>query len=88
MARIGILNRVAKKTSAENMTVIRSHDISCNVKEHATLSAGAGVDHGVEVETTGGHVNRADDRGCCVSTCWDSYYSVTLIVGINLSNLP
>lgn len=40
-----------------------------NVKEHATLSAGASVDHGVEVETTGGHENRAADRGCCVSSC-------------------
>ena len=40
-----------------------------NVKEHATLSAGASVDHGVEVETTGNHVNRTADRGCCVSPC-------------------
>ena len=40
-----------------------------NVKEHATLSARASVDHGVEVETTGKHVNRAADRGCCVSSC-------------------
>jgi len=40
-----------------------------NVKEHATLSAGASVDHGVEVEDTEDHVNRAADRGCCVSTC-------------------
>ena len=40
-----------------------------NVKEHATLSAGASVDHGVEVETTGEHENREADRGCCVSTC-------------------
>jgi hypothetical protein len=35
-----------------------------NVKEHATVSAGAKVDHGVRVETTGNHVNRAADRGC------------------------
>ena len=35
-----------------------------NVKEHATLSAGARVDHGVDVEVTKGHVNRAADRGC------------------------
>jgi len=35
-----------------------------NVKEHAPLSAGASVDHGVEVKTTGEHVNRAADRGC------------------------
>ena len=40
-----------------------------NVKEHATLSAGASVDHGVKVETTKNHVNRAADRGCCVSAC-------------------
>ena len=40
-----------------------------NVKEHATLSAGASVDHGVEVGITERHVNRATDRGCCVSTC-------------------
>jgi hypothetical protein len=35
-----------------------------NVKEHATLSARARVDHGVEVKTIGEHVNRAADRGC------------------------
>ncbi len=38
--------------------------LSVDVKEHATLSAGANVDHGVKVETTGAHVNRAADRGC------------------------
>ena len=43
-----------------------------NVKEHATLSARAHVDHGVEVGITDEHVNRAADRGCCVSTCWAS----------------
>jgi len=40
-----------------------------NVKEHAPLSAGASVDHGVEVGITADHVNRAADRGCCVSSC-------------------
>jgi hypothetical protein len=35
-----------------------------NVKEHATLSARASVDHGVDVEVTEDHVNRAADRGC------------------------
>ena len=35
-----------------------------NVKEHATLSAGAHVDHGVEVKTSEDHENRAADRGC------------------------
>ena len=39
-----------------------------NVKEHATLSAGASVDHGVDAGITKDHVNRAADRGCCVST--------------------
>ena len=29
----------------------------------------ARVDHGVGVETTENHVNRAADRGCCVSAC-------------------
>ena len=43
--------------------------IRSNVKEHAPLSAGARVDHGVDVETTEDHVNRAADRGCCVSSC-------------------
>jgi len=47
-----------------------------NVKEHATLSAGASVDHGVEVETKENHVNRAADRGCCVSTCSESSHQV------------
>ena len=42
---------------------------SSNVKEHATLSAGAHVDHGVKVGDTEDHVNRAADRGCCVSAC-------------------
>ena len=40
-----------------------------NVKEHATLSAGAHVNHGVEVRITEDHENRAADRGCCVSSC-------------------
>lgn len=35
-----------------------------NVKEHATLAAGANVDHGVEVKTTEEHENKAADRGC------------------------
>jgi len=47
---------------------------STNVKEHATLSAGASVDHGVDVKTTGEHVNRAADRGCCAASCWASYF--------------
>jgi hypothetical protein len=39
-------------------------DLLSNVKEHATLAAGARVDHVVNVEVTKGHVNRAADRGC------------------------
>lgn len=50
-----------------------------NVKEHATLSARARVDHGVDVEVTKGHVNRAADRGCCVSTCSHLRFLVTLM---------
>ena len=45
-----------------------------NVKEHATQSAGAHVDHGVRVVATGDHENRAADRGCCVSACWASSF--------------
>ena len=44
-----------------------------NVKEHAPLSARASFDHGVEVEDTGGHVNKAADKGCCVSACSASW---------------
>ena len=40
-----------------------------NVKEHATLSARAHVDHGVKVIATDDHENRVANRGCCVSTC-------------------
>ena len=40
-----------------------------NVKEHATLAAGASVDHGVDVGITEDHANRTADRGCCVSSC-------------------
>ena len=40
-----------------------------NVKEHATLSAGASVDHRMEVVITGYHRNRAAGSGCCVSAC-------------------
>jgi hypothetical protein len=43
---------------------IRIFILSQNVKEHATLSARASVDDGVEVECRKGHENRAADRGC------------------------
>ena len=49
-----------------------------NVKEHAPLSAGASVDHGVDVGTTEEHVKRAADRGCCVSSCCASSFRVVV----------
>jgi hypothetical protein len=45
-----------------------------NVKEHATLSAAAHVDHGVEVKTTEDHENRAADRGCVSRLVGLSYF--------------
>jgi len=56
-----------------------------NVKEHAPLSAGASVDHGVEVETTGEHINRAADRGCCGSSCsaLRIHLTLTSILGLD-----
>ena len=50
-----------------------------NVKEHATLSAGAHVDHGVDVEVTKDHVNRAADRGCVSRLVLPSSFSVDSI---------
>ena len=50
-------------------TILLTYLFNMNVKEHAPLSAGASVDHGVEGETREDHVNRAADRGCCVSSC-------------------
>jgi hypothetical protein len=47
---------------------------SANVKEHATLSARARVDHGVEVENRERHVNRAADRGCVSRLVGLSYF--------------
>ena len=40
-----------------------------NVPEHAPLSAGANVEHGVDAKTTEEHENTAADRGCCVPPC-------------------
>ena len=50
-----------------------AHRLPPNVKEHAPLAAGASFDHGVDVDTTKEHVNRAADRGCCVSACSASW---------------
>ena len=66
---------IAEKTTEKHRTnflrvYFIGHRICCpNVKEHATLSARATVDHGVEVENTKRHLNSAADRGCCVSPC-------------------
>ena len=60
--------RLARYADAVTITV-RWDSRMPNVKEHAPLSAGASVDHEVVVGITDEHVNRAADRGCCVSTC-------------------
>lgn len=39
------------------------NDYSCERLAHPPLGAGAGVDHGVEVVTTGNHVNRTAPSG-------------------------
>ncbi len=54
---------ITAATRKREMVVI-SILLLANVKEHATLSARAHVDHGVEVRARKGHVNRAADRGC------------------------
>ncbi len=44
-----------------------------NVNEHATLAAGARVDHGVGVEVMGNHRNRAAGSGCHDAACSASF---------------
>lgn len=51
-----------------------SHNSSTNVKEHATLSAGASVNQGVMGEATEDHKNRAADRGCVSRLVRDSSF--------------
>ncbi len=58
-----LFSRVATKDGIWVMIVLSAISLE-NVKEHATLAAGASVDHGVEVKTKGEHINRAADRGC------------------------
>ena len=66
---------VGKMTiAAVKITCLERWNCRPNVKAHATLSAGASVDHGVDVVTTQEHENRAADRGCCVASCWASYF--------------
>jgi hypothetical protein len=57
------------KTNAKTAVILGSTEATATVKEDAPLSARASVDHGVEVETTGEHENKAADRGCCVPSC-------------------
>ena len=54
---------MSNRTIVHSALLLEDPEEMANAKEHATLSAGASVDHGVEVETTGQHVNRAADRG-------------------------
>ena len=63
------------KNEINNQSAPHGENSLANVKEHAPLSAGASVDHGVEVQATEDHINRAADRGCCVSSCSESSYS-------------
>ena len=51
------------------MGAVGSSSFLHSAKEHAPLSAGANVDHGVDFITASEHENRAADRDCCVSTC-------------------
>jgi hypothetical protein len=68
-ARNALLRDHVEMTPGGIILLEYGHLFLHNVKEHATLSARARVDHGVGVKTTEDHVNRAADRGCCVSTC-------------------
>jgi hypothetical protein len=58
------------RTSRQNCLLL------ANVKEHAPLSARAGVDRADGVVTTDKHVNKAADRGCCVSSCCASCFTL------------
>jgi hypothetical protein len=57
------------KNEIEKQSAPHGGNFLQNVKEHATLSARAGVDHRIEIRCRKEHVNRAADRGCCVSSC-------------------
>ena len=62
-------HRIHSAPDTSERSVQKDSSFLHNVKEHAPLSAEASVDHGVEVETTEEHRNRAADRGCCGSSC-------------------
>jgi hypothetical protein len=57
------------KTNAETAAILDSTEATATFKEDAPLSARASIDHGGKAKTTEDHVNRAADRGCCVSSC-------------------
>jgi hypothetical protein len=52
-----------------------------------TPTSGSSVDHGVRVETTGKHRNRAAGRGCHDAACSASYL-VRISLGRNIAGLP
>ncbi len=52
-----------------NMTLVLVILFLSNIKEHAPPLAGAGVETGMEVHTTGGAVDKAASGGCCASSC-------------------
>ena len=67
--RISALAGAESEANCENYVSKASHSFGITSKSTQPLSAGASVDHGVKVGITEEHVNRAADRGCCVSTC-------------------
>jgi hypothetical protein len=67
-------------------TVSRSHEIILeNVKEHAPPLAGASVETGVDVHTTGDVADRVASGGCCVSSCsaLRIHLTLTSILGLD-----
>ena len=61
------------------MVAVCAEILEQNVKEHATLSAGASVERGVEVKTTEEHENMAADGGCCASSCSPSCFRLEVV---------
>ena len=59
---------MSNRTIVHSALLLEDPEEMANAKEHATLSAGASVDHGVEVVVAENHVNRAADRVACSLT--------------------
>ena len=55
---------MSNRTIVHSALLLEDPEEMANAKEHATLSARARVDHGVEVRARKWHVNRAADGGC------------------------